>query len=515
MKRKLETKTLYEKCGIVGVYSSQTKHILPFALTAAGGVQHRGQQGTGIAINHKGKIVTYRSNGTIKDVFLSNIVNRLDKPSIWTLIHCRYGTHGDYQKTNLQPCIVKTKSNDTITVIHNGEFAATNEFISLIKQKTKRKLKKGLSDTYLFSIVLSLENGRNWDEKLKSCLLKVKGAYSLIIIINDVMYLARDRFGIRPLIFGTLKDGWLGASETHAFSKVGGTVIRQLNKGEIVRIDKSGPKSIDKKSNDRGHFCDFEWAYFSRPESRYPYIDNSESQRKPASWLSVSHFRERTGAILAGEMPIKNATFVVGVPDSGVSLGTGYANTLKIPYRQAIVRDHFDRNGQDRLFMRDDEMKKISKKVLGKLSLVVDSRIWKDAVAVICDDSIVRGNVSFEITRAILSMGAKEIHWIIGFPPIIHKCHLGVSIRSGGELIAARHSADSGKIAKELGATSLYYISNEGFIKARLMDQKMNKTNNPNELFLANGGCGGCVTGLYPVNQDGTYYKSSYTKKTN
>ncbi len=488
---------IYEKCGIVGIYSSSFNHLLPLALTAAGGVQHRGQQGTGIALNTKKKIITYKSNGLIKQVFSTSVVNRLDKPTNWVLVHCRYGTFGNYARANLQPCIVKTKENDTIAVIHNGEFAATNDFISILKKQTRKRLKRGLSDTYLFSLVLALSPGESWDEKVVNCLSQVKGAYSLIIGINNNMYLARDRFGIRPLIFGKLKNGWLAASETHAFSKVGATVVRQIGKGEILHIDKKKVTTIKKESKDKNHFCDFEWAYFSRPESRYP-VDSE--------WLSVSHFRERTGMILAQEAPIKNATFVVGVPDSGISLGTGYANTLKLPYRQVIVRDHFDQNGQDRLFMRDDEMKKISKKVLGKLSLVIDERIWRNAIVVIADDSIVRGNVSSQITRAVLSMGVKEIHWIIGYPPIMHKCHLGVSIRSGEELIATRHNADPSKIAKEFGATSIYYISNRGFIKARLMSAKFVDTKDPKKVFLENGGCGGCVTGLYPVTQDGVNY---------
>ncbi len=350
-----------------------------------------------------------------------------------------------------------------------------------------------------------LSEGKNWDEKVLNCLSHVKGAYSLIIGINNTLYLARDRFGIRPLIFGKVKNSWLAASETHAFSKVGGIILKQIGKGEIVKIDKNGHKKKKKETNSLKHFCEFEWAYFSRPESRYPTVNTDD--KKPSSWLSTGYFRERTGITLAKEAPIPQATFVIGIPDSGISLGNGYANALKIPYRQAIVRDHYDRDGHDRLFMRDDDIRRISKKVLGKLSLVHDDRIWKDAIVVIADDSIVRGNVSRKLTKAVFSMGVKEVHWVVGYPAITHKCHLGVSIRTGEELIAARHSGDVCKIAKELGATSLHYISHTGFIKARLLENNFIKTKDPKEIFLANGGCGGCITGLYPVTQAGEYTK--------
>lgn len=504
---------VYEKCGIVGIYSSSFTTLLPTALTAAGGVQHRGQQGTGIAVSTGRKILTYKGSGLVKQVFSSNVIKRLDQPSNWVLVHCRYGTFGNYASTNLQPCIIKTKNQDTIAVIHNGEFAQTNNFLSIIKKNTRLRLKDGVSDTYLFSLILSLSSGKNWDQKLISCLSQVKGAYSLIIAVNNTLYFVRDKFGIRPLIFGKLKNSWLAASETHAFTKVGATVIREINKGEIVKVDRFGIKTIKKEDKTgESHFCDFEWAYFSRPESRYPTYNKKGIKKTPSKWLSVSLFRERTGEILASESPIPNASFVVGIPDSGISVGTGYANALKIPYRQVVVRDHFDRNGIDRLFMRDDEMKRISRKVLGKLTFVVDERIWKDAVVIVADDSIVRGNVSSQITKAILSHGAKEVHWIIGFPPIVFRCHLGVSIRSGEELIATRHNGNSVKITKELGATSINYISPQGFIKARLIDTKITIPSDKSEIFMANGGCGGCITGLYPVSKDGSFYQMKKRK---
>ena len=122
------------------------------------------------------------------------------------------------------------------------------------------------------------------------------------------------------------------------------------------------------------------------------------------------------------------------------------------------------------------------------------------------DDSIVRGNVSKRLTQAIFTLGAKEIHWIVGFPPVAHPCHLGVSMRTEDELIAHHFNSDPKKIAEDIGATSVTYISPEGFIKARKLSTDIVKPENPKEIFLANGGCSGCITGLYPIAKDGTVY---------
>ena len=296
------------------------------------------------------------------------------------------------------------------------------------------------------------------------------------------------------------------ASETHAFDKVGAEVVREIKKGEIIKIDNDGVKVLKEGNNRPQHFCDFEWCYFARPNSMFP-TPGPDHEEKKEKWLSIYQFRVNCGESIAKETPIKNASFVVGLPDSGLPIAEGFSNASGIPRRQLILRDHFDPNGNSRLFMKDDDKSKIGKKVLGKLSIIADKDVWKDAIVVLCDDSIVRGNVSAQITRAIFALGVKEVHWVIGFPPVIGRCHLGVSIRTEGELIATRHNGNPEKIAKEIGATSVKYISFKGFIQSRLLSRSVVVPENPKEIFIKNGGCGGCVTGVYPITANGEIHK--------
>lgn len=498
-------KKLEEKCGIVGVFSKRYTANLPLALLAAGGVQHRGQQGTGLVVKSRKRLLSCKDNGLLQQVFTTQKIKQYNKRSLWILVHCRYGTHGSYQKENLQPCIVTAKNGDQIAIVHNGEFAASANINNMLQ----KKLPRGTSDTYLFAQLLAQTEGETWEEKIITAFSKITGAFSLIIGVNDTLYAARDPFGIRPLIIGKIDNGWLIASETHAFDKVGAKVVRELQKGEIIRINKRGLKVIKEKSREPHHFCDFEWAYFSKPNSLLSTNEHREQYKNPDEWLAVNAFRERCGNELSKEAPVRNATFAVGVPDSGIALTTAYCHQLHIPYRQVIIRDHFDPNGIQRLFMRDDQKELIGKKVLGKLSLIPDKYIWKDAIVVVGDDSIVRGNVSAQITKAIYALGAKEIHWIIGFPQIMHRCHLGVSIRTRQELIAPQFNGNPKRIAKAIGATSVNYISSIGFVKARMLNSEVKIPKNPQEIFLRNGGCGGCITGLYPVGRKGEIYNSS------
>lgn len=501
---------LQEKCGILAIFNKTYTSNVPLALLAAGGVQHRGQQGAGIALQYKKEIKQFTGNGLLRDVFTPSVVKRLNKPSKWMLVHCRYGTHGGYDKRNLQPCMVTSKEGEKIAVIHNGEFVATEE----IKKKISKKFPADISDTYLFAQLLGETEGLTWEHRVIHALSQVNGAYSLMIGIRNKLFIARDAQGIRPLVIGQLKNRWIVASETHALDKVGAYVIREVKRGEITCIDSKGLTIIKHGEKSKtSHFCDFEWAYFGRPETLVSTNEHEDDSKHPDNWLAISSFRERCGEAIAKDVEIKNATFAFGMPDSGMAVAMGYANALNIPYRQVIIRDHFDPNGAQRLFMRDDQKKRIGKKVLGKLSLIPDRKIWKDAIVVIGDDSIVRGNVTKKITRAVMAMGAKEVHWIIGYPPVAHPCHLGVSIRTTAELIAAQNDSDPVKIAKRIGATSVNYISPERFIQSRLLDSDIEKTKDPKDIFLKNGGCGGCVTGRYPLSKDGHIYEPD--QKTN
>lgn len=464
----IQNKSLEEKCGIVGIFTPNKHNLFPMAFIAALGVQHRGQNGGGMVLHTKDKLIKETGEGLLTEIFNEKLRKNLSEPGNWILVHTRYGTNGKWLKENLQPCIEKSK-NEKIVVVHNGEFV------------NLEKPNEDISDTPVFTQKLALTKGKNWEEKIKKVLSEMKGSYSLIIGIKNKLYFARDPFGIKPLVLGKIDNNWVVTSETHALDKVGAKRIRWIKPGEIGIIDKNGLEII-KKGNFKGEkFCDFEWAYFSRPDTLLPI-------KMGTGYKSVLDFRYKCGQLLAKKNKIK-ADLVVGVPDSGVPFATGFASETKIPYRQIIIRDHFDIDGNRRLFMGDSEINSIGKKVLGKLSLDPDEKNWKDKIVIIGDDSCVRGNVSKEITKAVKAMGAKEVHWVFGFPQVNYTCHLGVSMRTREELIAFRFNGDNQKIAKEIGAESVNYISNEDFIKA-----KSGKKNN---------GCNGCVTGNYPVDKNG------------
>lgn len=494
----IETDAPQEKCGIFGIFAPEIESsmLVDMTIAAGGGLQHRGQNGVGVKFEGQTREVYPKQ--LVSDALTKSEVNKFkaNDPS-WGILHILYGTQGDYGVTNVQPCEAHTSEGERISVIHNGEFIITSEM------HKEAGAPAGASDTYVVTQLIAKAEGETIEDKLLNTIDRLKGAFSLILTTEEKMLVARDPLGIRPLVFGRIgENGYVFASETHPLNKIGIKTEREIRKGEVMRITRNGMTIIREGEAIPGNFCDFERAYFSRPDSRHPTFENADDGDHHDRWEPHWEFRFRTGEILAEESPIENATFVVGAPDSGTPFASGFAARSGIPYLPIILRDHYDGTANERTFLGDAEMSQIRSKVKGKLSFIPSER-WKDAVVVIGDDSLVRGTTSKIMVQLARELGAKEVHFVIGFPAVKHPCHLGVSMRGHAELIAA----DGKDVAQEIGADSVRYISHRGFLGARLPEGNIVNPKDPDEIFLANGGCGGCITGIYPINREGESHR--------
>jgi amidophosphoribosyltransferase len=506
-----ERKSFGEKCGIVAIYNPTDNILKQFqdGSIAIRELWHRGQQGLGALVNRDRLIRRLRgftAKGAPATIFNQELDDKFDikGSSTWMLFHARYGTSGDNDKSNLQPITVKDRRKNTFSIIHNGEFVAKEEMAKLIPEQLPEKA----SDTYVFAKLLQYSEGETTDEKIVNALGKAKGAYSLAIGTKDALYAARDKYGVRPMIVAKYGNGFIIVSETCALDKLGITPLRVVERGEIIKFDKDGFTVLREKSNGTAADCGFEFDYFSRPDSMYP--PTPEDFDHPEKWRSFSTFRTECGKTLAREKPIK-ADFVFGAPDSGVAAAIGYAIEMGIPYVQAALRAHYSKDGGVRVFMKDDEGN-LKEKARGKLALVRD--LFRNARAICVDDSIVRGDTSPAIVEEAFDAGALEVHYLSAFPPVCHSCPLGVSMRTQEELIAYRHKKDEKKIAEEIGATSVGYISLEGFVKT-LRGSRFILPNNLGDIALANGLCLGCCTGNYPVDRNGTEYPFTIFERNN
>ncbi len=164
---------------------------------------------------------------------------------------------------------------------------------------------------------------------------------------------------------------------------------------------------------------------------------------------AVQTSRQNLGAQLAREAPV-DADLVVPVPDSGVTAALGYAAESGIPFRFALIRNHY----VGRTFI---EPKQSVRDFGVRLKLNPVRSLLDGKRVVLIDDSIVRGTTSKKIVRMVRNAGAKAVHMRISCPPTISPCFYGVDTPSKSQLIAANKSVD--EIREYIGADSLAYLS--------------------------------------------------------
>ncbi|MDQ6704896.1 MAG: amidophosphoribosyltransferase, partial [Acidobacteriota bacterium] len=191
----------------------------------------------------------------------------------------------------------------------------------------------------------------------------------------------------------------------------------------------------------------------------------------------VQESRENLGRRLAREAPA-DADIVVPVPDSGVAAALGYSAESGLPFRHALIRNHY----VGRTFI---EPSQAIRDFGVKLKLNPVRHLLEDKRVILVDDSIVRGTTSRKIVRMVRNAGAREIHLRISCPPTISPCFYGVDTPTQNELIAANNTVE--EIRRFVEADSLGYLSIQGLRKAVNDDER-------HEF------CYACYTGDYPTD---------------
>jgi amidophosphoribosyltransferase len=420
-------------CAIVGVYGA--KNASKIAYYSLFSMQHRGQESSGISAADGEKIHLIKKRGLVTDVF--------DEPCFEVLSgncaigHNRYSTAGSDSVLDAQPVFAKYKLGE-ISIAHNGNLVNKYEVRNELIDKGAI-FQTGMDTENIVHLIAKSQKDALVD-RIKDMLTKIEGAYCLAIQSRSKMFVIRDRFGIRPLSLGKLKDGgWIVASETCAFDLVGAEFVRDVEPGEMLIFEEGKEPKSEQIFEPDYHPCAFEYIYFARPDS---IIDGK----------NVYQTRLEMGRRLAKETPA-DVDIVLPVPDSGVAAARGYAEGLGVPFEMGIVRNHY----VGRTFIEPtQEIRDLKVKL--KLS-PVKHLIAGKRVAII-DDSLVRGTTSKQIVRMLLDAGAKEVHMRIAAPEIKYPCRYGIDTPTQVELISSSNSVE--KVAEMIGATTLGFLSIEG-----------------------------------------------------
>ncbi|MFQ5475178.1 MAG: amidophosphoribosyltransferase, partial [Candidatus Nanoarchaeia archaeon] len=278
-------------------------------------------------------------------------------------------------------------------------------------------------------------------------LQNVRGAYSLIVVHDNKMYVARDPDGYRPLCHVRKGNCVVFASENVALEDIGATYCGEVPAGKLFTFSQEGFEECSINRSSGASKCIFELIYFAHPSSR---IFNMVSDN--------SAFRQRCGEALWRENPA-DVDIIFPSPDSGIDAAIGYSRAAgketSAEYARGLVRSHTV--GRTFIMPKEDSrIIGIRRKLKPTGSAVNGKRV------LFVDDSIVRGNTSKELVSMLREAGAQEVHVRVASPPIRAPCDMGMDFPTYDELAASGRSVE--EVCGMIEADSLEYLSQSGLL---------------------------------------------------
>ncbi|MBU7014187.1 MAG: amidophosphoribosyltransferase [Theionarchaea archaeon] len=303
-------------------------------------------------------------------------------------------------------------------------------------------------------LVTQIKSGK----EVEDCLADLDGAYALLLLKDNVMYAARDPYGIRPLCIGGIGfDMAVISSESSALDVIGAEYSRDIKPGEVVVVDQFYIDSLENKAKQKA-VCAFEFVYFSRPDSQ-------------VFGKSVHTVRKLIGETLEPH----DADAVIGVPETAIPFAMAYASKNGIPVDLGFVRT----GRPTRTAIKPTQLERMIGVQL-KLNPVRTAVAGKRVVLI--DDSVVRGTTLRNTVSLLRRRGAKEVHVRIASPKLIAPCPYGVEVPTKDELIAVDNTEE--EISRIVGADSFSYLKVEQLTS-----------------LIGMPVCTGCMTGEYPTEQ--------------
>lgn len=452
---------LEEACAVFGVYApgEDVARMTCFGLQA---LQHRGQESAGIAVGDGETILVAKDLGLVTQVFNESSLSALD--GFVAVGHTRYSTSGAASSWDASQPHISAIDETLIALAHNGTLINTKDIRThLIDEGVAFR---SMTDSEVAAKMIGhiTQQTGHLRSGIRSAMEEIKGAYAMVLVSPDGLYAFRDSRGVRPLCIGKLPDGrgWVVSSETCGLDIVGAEYVRDVEPGELIRVNKEGLYSEQAIPAEKPAACIFEYVYFARPDS---VLDGQ----------SVYQARRNMGRILAQESPV-DVDLVLGVPDSGVPAALGYAQESGLTFADGIVKNRY----VGRTFIQPTQaMRQLGIRLkLNPLSSVIGGKR-----IMVIDDSIVRGNTSKQLVAMLREAGASEVHLGIVSPEVLWPCFYGIDTDTQDQLIAANMSLE--EMNEWIGSDSLSFISLEGLRASCKTDHV--------------GFCEACFSGEYPI----------------
>ena len=255
----------------------------------------------------------------------------------------------------------------------------------------------GINPTELFATLINQE--ASFEEGIQAAQEAIEGSCTVLLLTDQGIYAARDRYGRTPLTTARKKGAYAVTFETTALPNLGYEVDRYLGPGEIVLVTAEG---VEQKvpPRDELRICSFLWVYYGFPSSNYEGIN-------------VEVVRNRCGA------PRRNDDQDMiswRASHSGTGHAIGYANTDKIPYARPFVK--YTPTWPRSFMPQIQEMRDL----VARMKLIPIVELIQGKRLLFCEDSIVRGTQLRDTIQQFYDYGALEVHMRPACPPLVYSC---------------------------------------------------------------------------------------------
>lgn len=202
---------------------------------------------------------------------------------------------------------------------HLGKFA----IVTVAKINNVAELEKDLLDANMHFaemslgktnqtelIALLIVQGKDFVDGIENVYKKIKGSCSMLILTEDGIIVARDKWGRTPIVIGKKNGAYAATSESSSLPNLDYEIDRYVGPGEIIRMRADGLEQL-RKPNEDMQICSFLWVYYGFPVSCY-------------EGRNVEEVRFMSGYKM-GKTDESEVDCACGIPDSGVGMALGYA----------------------------------------------------------------------------------------------------------------------------------------------------------------------------------------------
>lgn len=423
-----EEREAFHECGLFAVVlekPSRDIHAIGWnGLTAQ---QNRGEEGAGWSCDVGYELYCTKALGKVAQALPWDMMTHLPA-SDKAVGQLRYSVTGLPTTKNSQPFLFDTPQQ--FTVSHNGN----------VHWAHKPLRDEPTSDTYGIGKAIAERKGY-FLENVIDTLSQLNGAYTMFFLTGEGVYVAVDPWGFRLPEVGKLTrngiTGMVAASETVGLLSAGAEYMQTIPRGALVRLHHDGVETIwtDSRVTLPEASCTFDKpVYFADAASRTGNEAHGD--------ITNHSLRVELGKKVA-EGSLEGFDQVTPVPNSGWSYAEGVAIATGLPVRQAIHANRF----RGRNFTQPHTPQQRMEAAFQKYRFIPELIVGKKMKIV--DDSLVRGYTTQGLTLALFHLGAEEIEYLIGAPPIKAPCFWGIDFQDPNEIVYTRLMKESGDMPYE------------------------------------------------------------------